>query len=210
MEYLANPQAIYELSFATIAAEANLARFSEDESNVATRIIHACGMVEIADKLHFSQHAAQGGIAALQNGCKIICDAKMVEMGLIRRNIPASCTILTPLADERTPDLAKELQTTRSSAAMNLVADKIEGAIFVIGNAPTALFALLEQIDQGAPAPALIIGMPVGFVGAAESKEELHKRAHLPSILVRGRQGGSAMAAAALNALAIMAAGEAT
>lgn len=203
--YLRDPDEIYRQSFATIEREADLERFSAQQKQVAIRMIHACGQVEIADQIAISPHAIQSGLAALQNARPVICDVKMVEHGLIRRNLKWDNPVLCSLDDPEAASHASELATTRTAAGMDLLADRIGAAIVVIGNAPTALFHLLEIIDSGATPPALVIGIPVGFVGAAESKEALAARTDLPFITLSGRAGGSAIASAALNALAILA-----
>jgi precorrin-8X/cobalt-precorrin-8 methylmutase len=200
-DYIRDGAEIYRHSFAIIRREADLARFSGPEERVAVRIIHACGMVEAAADLQFSPGAALAAIAALQGGAPILCDARMVAEGVTRARLPAANEVICTLADPSVAALAARLGTTRSAAALDLWLPKLAGAIVVIGNAPTALFRLLEMLAAGAPAPAAIIGMPVGFVGAAESKQALAASAY-PSIIVRGRKGGSAMAAAAVNALA--------
>ena len=193
--------AIYRRSFAIIRSEADLARFSPIEERVAVRVIHACGMVEAAGDLVFSPGAAEAAERALGAGLPIFCDARMVAEGVARARLPAENDVICTLADPATPALAERHGTTRTAAAIDLWLPRLGGAVVAIGNAPTALFRLLELIDAGAPAPAAIIGMPVGFVGAAESKEALID-CGLPAIVVRGRKGGSAMAAAAVNALA--------
>ena len=201
-DYIRDGAEIYRRSFAMIRREADLARFMPEEERVAVRIIHACGMVEIAADIHFSPGAARAGIAALATGAPILCDASMVADGVTRVRLPAANEVLCTLRDARVPGLAETMGTTRTAAAMELWRDRIGGAIVAIGNAPTALFRLFEMIDAGAPRPALVVGIPVGFVGAVESKEALVARADLASIVVRGRRGGSAMTAAAVNALA--------
>ena len=170
--------------------------------SLAVRIIHACGMVEIADDIIFSPGAAEAASMALRAGAPILCDANMVAHGVTRARLPANNEVICMLADPRVADLAKEAGNTRSAAALELWGDRLDGAVVAIGNAPTALFRLLEMLDAGAPRPAAVIGMPVGFVGAAESKELLRADKRVPFILVTGRKGGSAMAAAAINALA--------
>ena len=199
--YLRDAVEIYRNSFAIIRREADLARFSGPEERVAVRIIHACGMVEAAADIHFSEGAALAAIAALKRGAPILCDARMVAEGVTRSRLPAGNEVICTLGDPAVPDLAARLGTTRSAAALDLWLPRLKGAIVAIGNAPTALFRLLDMIDAGAPKPAAIIGMPVGFVGAAESKEALIASGPSASV-VRGRKGGSAMAAAAVNALA--------
>ena len=200
--YIRDGAAIYERSFAIIRAEADLARFTREEERVAVRVIHACGMVEAAADLVFTPQAAAIGIAALAAGAPILCDSAMVASGVTRARLPADNTVLCTLNDPRTPSLAAALGTTRTAAAMELWRDQLGGAVVAIGNAPTALFRLFELLDAGAAPPALVIGMPVGFVGAMESKEALLADGRAPAIIMRGRKGGSAMAVAALNALA--------
>jgi precorrin-8X/cobalt-precorrin-8 methylmutase len=200
--YIRDGAAIYARSFAIIRAEARLSRFSPQEERVAVRIIHACGMVEVADDIVFSPGAAEAARKALRTGAPILCDANMVAHGVTRARLPADNEVVCTLADPRTAQLARELGNTRSAAALELWRDRLAGAVVAIGNAPTALFRLLEMVRAGAPKPAAVIGMPVGFVGAAESKEALCACAELPHIVVAGRKGGSAMAAAAINALA--------
>jgi precorrin-8X/cobalt-precorrin-8 methylmutase len=200
--YIRDGAEIYRRSFAIIRAEADLARFSEEEERVAVRIIHACGMVEIAPDIAFAPGAVQAGIAALQAGAPILCDSQMVANGITRSRLPRDNPVVCTLNDPATPALAAALKTTRTAAAMELWRDRLGGAVVAIGNAPTALFRLLEMLDEGAPKPAAIIGMPVGFVGAAESKEALVADGRVPFLVVRGRRGGSAMTAAAVNALA--------
>jgi precorrin-8X/cobalt-precorrin-8 methylmutase len=201
--YLRDGAAIYARSFAIIRAEADLERFSADEAAVAVRMIHACGMVEAANEITFGLNCATAARAALRAGAPIFCDAEMVAHGIIRRFLPAANEVICTLNDARVPALAEKLGTTRSAAALELWADRLKGALVVIGNAPTALFRLLEMLDAGAPVPDAILGLPVGFVGAAESKDALAKDSRgVPFLIVRGRLGGSAMAAAAVNALA--------
>ena len=201
-DYIRDGAEIYRRSFAMIRAEARLARFTPEEERVAVRIIHACGMVEIADDIQFSPGAARAGIAALTSGAPVLCDASMVADGVTRTRLPAMNEVLCTLRDARVPGFAETMGTTRTAAAMELWRDRLGGAVVAIGNAPTALFRLFEMIDAGAPRPALVVGIPVGFVGAVESKEALIARTDIPSIVVRGRRGGSAMTAAAVNALA--------
>ena len=201
-DYIRDGAAIYARSFAIIRAEADLARFTRLEERVAVRIIHACGMVEIARDIVFSPELAARGEAALAAGAPILCDAGMVERGVTRARLPAGNAVICTLHDARVPDLARQLGNTRTAAAMELWRDRLGGSVVVIGNAPTALFRLFELIDAGAPRPVAVIGMPVGFVGAAEAKEALAARTDFDWVIVRGRKGGSAMAAAALNALA--------
>ena len=201
-DYIRDGAAIYARSFATIRAEADLSGFTPEQSKIAVRIIHACGMVEVAGSVAMTSDLVSKARAALQAGKPILCDSEMVAHGVTRARLPANNAVICTLRDERTPDLAKQIGNTRSAAALDLWGDQIEGAVVAIGNAPTALFHLLELIDSGGPRPAAIIGMPVGFVGAVESKDALAARSDLAHVIVRGRLGGSAMAAAALNALA--------
>jgi precorrin-8X/cobalt-precorrin-8 methylmutase len=201
--YEKDPAAIYAQSFAKVRAEARLDRFATDMRPVITRLIHACGMVEIANRLAFSAGAAAAGHAALVAGAPILCDCEMVGAGIIRRYLPAQNKVIVTLNDASVPDLAQGIGNTRSAAAVELWAEHLDGAVVAIGNAPTALFHLLELIDGGAPKPAVILGFPVGFVGAAESKAELAADSRgCDFIALRGRRGGSALAAAAVNALA--------
>ncbi|MCC9621315.1 precorrin-8X methylmutase [Thalassospira sp. MA62] len=206
-DYLRDPQEIYAQSFATIEAEADLARFSTDQRDVAIRIIHACGMVEMAQNIVFGGDIITAATRALANGKPIICDAEMVRHGIISRLLPAENPVICTLNDPRTFDQATRLQTTRSAAAVDGWCDHIEDAIIAIGNAPTALFHLLDAISAGKMAkPAAIIGMPVGFVGAAESKDVLIEHAgDVPFVTLRGRFGGSAVTAATVNALSRLA-----
>ncbi len=201
--YERDPTAIYKQSFATVREEARLERFGAGMESVAIRLIHACGMVEVADRLAFSQNAYVAGHAALVAGAPILCDCEMVGAGIIRRYLPAGNEVIVTLNDATVPALAQEIGNTRSAAAVELWRDHIDSAVVVIGNAPTALFHLLEMLDAGWPKPAVILGFPVGFVGAAESKAELVERPRgCEFVALRGRRGGSAMASAALNALA--------
>ena len=193
---------IYRRSFSIIRAEAELDRFTVEEEPVAVRIIHACGLIEAAADLAFAEGAAAAGREALQAGAPILCDAQMVAHGVTRARLPADNAVLCTLSDPAVPDLARQIGNTRSAAAMELWRDRLAGSVVAIGNAPTALFRLLELLDEGCPAPALVIGMPVGFVGAAESKEALMADGRVPYLVARGRRGGSAMACAAINALA--------
>ena len=202
-DYIRDGNAIYEKSFAIIRAEADLSRFTSDEADVAVRMIHACGMVEAAKQFAFSPGFVAAARQALRDGAPILCDAEMVAHGVTRARLPAGNEVICTLRDTRTAGLATEIGNTRSAAALELWRDRMEGALVAIGNAPTALFYLLDMIAAGAPKPAAIIGMPVGFVGAAESKDALADGDHaVPWAVVRGRLGGSAMTAAAVNALA--------
>ena len=201
-DYIRDGDAIYRLSFATIRAEANLSRFSPEEARVAVRVIHACGMVEITDDLQFGPGFATAARAALLRGAPVLCDSRMVAQGITRARLPAGNEIVCTLDAPDTPALAARIGNTRSAAALQLWGARLAGAVVAIGNAPTALFHLLELLDAGAPLPAAVIGMPVGFVGAAESKDALAADGRVPFAVVRGRRGGSAMAVAAVNALA--------
>ncbi|WP_425053278.1 precorrin-8X methylmutase [Psychromarinibacter sp. S121] len=201
--YLKDPAAIYAESFATVRREARLDRFDAGMARLVTRVIHSCGMVEIADRLAFSEGAFEAGETALRAGAPVICDCEMVGAGVIRRNLPVENEVIVTLNDHRTHGLARDLGTTRSAAAVELWRDRLDGAVVAIGNAPTALFHLLERLDEGWPKPAVILGFPVGFVGAAESKAELAANPRgCDFVALRGRRGGSAMASAAVNALA--------
>ncbi len=201
--YETNGAAIYAESFATIRAEAALSRFSRDEETVVVRMIHAAGMVGLEEHVCFSPGMAETARAALAAGAPILCDAYMVSEGITRPRLPAENEVICTLRDPRVPDMAKEMSNTRSAAALELWRPKLEGAIVAIGNAPTALFHLLNMLeDPDCPRPAAIIGCPVGFVGAAESKDALMQDLPVPSMIVRGRLGGSAITVAAVNALA--------
>jgi precorrin-8X/cobalt-precorrin-8 methylmutase len=201
--YEKDPAAIYAQSFATVRREARLDRFDAAMQGVAIRLIHACGMIDVADRLAFSPGAAEAGRAALARGAPVLCDCEMVAAGVIRRALPKGNDVIVVLNDPRVPGLAATMGTTRSAAAVSLWGARLNGAVVAIGNAPTALFHLLELLDAGAPRPAVILGFPVGFVGAAESKAELAARPRGAGfIALRGRRGGSAMASAAVNALA--------
>ncbi|MCP5074738.1 MAG: precorrin-8X methylmutase [Rhodobacteraceae bacterium] len=201
--YERDPKAIYAQSFATVRDEARLERFDMGMQQLAIRLIHACGMVEVADRLTFSGNAYAAGAAALQNGAPILCDCEMAGAGIIRRYLPAGNDVIVTLNEKGVPELAASIGNTRSAAAVELWQPHLEGAVVAIGNAPTALFHLLELIDQGWPKPACILGFPVGFVGAAESKAELAANPRgCEFVALRGRRGGSAIASAAVNALA--------
>ncbi|MEU0356901.1 precorrin-8X methylmutase [Streptomyces cyaneofuscatus] len=202
-QYEKDGPAIYRQSFATIRAEADLAGLPADVSQVAVRMIHACGMVDLVTDLAFSPNAVADARAALRSGAPILCDVAMVASGVTRKRLPADNDVVCTLSDPSVPELAAKLGTTRSAAALELWRDRMEGAVVAVGNAPTALFRLLEMIEEGAPRPAAVIGVPVGFVGAMESKEALAEHASgLEHLIVRGRRGGSAIAAAAINAIA--------
>jgi len=201
-DHIRDASAIYAQSFATIRAEADLAHLTADEARVAVRMIHACGMVEIVRELVFSLDFTDRAQAALQAGAPILCDSRMVASGVTRARLPAENNVSCLLGDPRVPERASQIGNTRSAAAVDLWGEATAGELCVIGNAPTALFRLIELIEAGGPSPAAIIGVPVGFVGAAESKEALEKFDRVASLIIRGRKGGSAMAAAAVNALA--------
>ncbi|AJC82056.1 precorrin-8X methylmutase (plasmid) [Rhizobium etli bv. phaseoli str. IE4803] len=202
-DYIRSGDAIYERSFAIIRAEADLSRFTEDQADIAVRMIHACGLVEAAEHFVFSADVVSAAREALKGGAPIFCDAEMVAQGVTRARLPAMNEVICTLRDPATPELAVKTGNTRSAAAMHLWLDRLGGSVVAIGNAPTALFHLLELLRDGAPKPAAILGMPVGFVGAAESKDALAENSYgVPFAIVRGRLGGSAMTAAAINALA--------
>jgi precorrin-8X/cobalt-precorrin-8 methylmutase len=201
-DYIRDGAAIYAHSFSIIRAEADLARFTKEEERVAVRIIHACGMVDVARHIVMSPTFANDAAAALRRGAAILCDSMMVAHGITRARLPAENEVICTLRDPRVPELAKDIGNTRTAAAMQLWLPHLAGALVVVGNAPTALFRLIELIDNGAPTPAAVIAMPVGFDGAAESKEAIAADGRVPFAIVKGRLGGSAMAAAAVNALA--------
>lgn len=202
-DYIKNGQNIYDRSFSIIRQEANLSAIDDDMEKIAVRIIHACGMVDIVNDIRFSKNAGTIGRNAIKNGAKILCDARMVADGVTKKRLPKHNDVLCTLNDDSVPEIATKIGNTRSAAALELWREHLKGSIVAIGNAPTALFYLLELLANGAPRPALILGFPVGFVGAAESKQALIDNAlNLPYIAVTGRRGGSAMAAAAVNALA--------
>ena len=200
--YERDPKSIYAASFATVRNEANLARFSPEMQAVVIRLIHACGMIEVADRIAYSPNAANAGSFALANGAPILCDCEMVGAGIIRRYLPANNEVIVTLNNPAVSELATTIGNTRSAAAIELWEPHIEGSVVAIGNAPTALFHLLELIDQGFPKPACILSFPVGFIGAAESKATLVASPRdCEFIALRGRRGGSAIASAAVNAL---------
>jgi len=201
--YLRDGAAIYERSFAIIRAEADLSAFAPEDAEIAVRMIHACGLVEAARHIAFGGDLVGAARRALAAGAPVLCDAEMVAHGITRARLPAGNEVICTLRDARVPALAERLATTRSAAALELWRAQLDGAVVAIGNAPTALFRLIEMLGSGAPKPAAIIGVPVGFVGAAESKAALAADPHgVPFLVVHGRMGGSAMAAAAVNALA--------
>jgi precorrin-8X/cobalt-precorrin-8 methylmutase len=202
-DYIRDGAEIYRQSFATIRAEADLAAIPADLEKLAVRLIHACGMVDIVSDLRFSCGAGIAGRRALATGAPILCDARMVAEGITRARLPADNRVVCTLSDPSVPERARAMNNTRSAAALELWRPHLEGAIVAIGNAPTALFHLLDMLDAGAPKPALILGFPVGFIGAAESKAMLAADSRgVPFVALLGRRGGSAMAAAAVNALA--------
>jgi precorrin-8X/cobalt-precorrin-8 methylmutase len=200
-EYERDGAEIYRRSFATIRAEADLSGLPEDVARVAVRMIHACGQVDLVDDIAFSPGVVLRAREALDAGAPVLCDAQMVASGITRRRLPKDNDVVCALDDPRTPGLAAELGTTRTAAALELWRDRLAGAVVAIGNAPTALFHLLELVEAGGPRPAAVLGIPVGFVGAVESKEAL-AASDLEFLVVRGRRGGSAITAAAVNAIA--------
>lgn len=203
MNYVKDGAAIYRESFSIIRREADLSTFQTDLARVVVRMIHACGMTDLPQDVQASPDAASAGVNALLAGAPLLCDATMVANGITRSRLPRNNEVVCTLSDTRTTELAENLHTTRSAAAIELWREKLAGSVVVIGNAPTALFHLLDILDDGAPRPALIVGIPVGFVGAAESKAALATNPFgIPFLTVRGRRGGSAIAAAAVNALA--------
>jgi precorrin-8X/cobalt-precorrin-8 methylmutase len=203
MDYIRNGDDIYRKSFAIVRAEANLDGLAADLVPVAVRLIHACGMTDIVRDLAASPHAVKIGREALAAGAPIFCDTQMVAHGITRKRLPASNEIICTLNHSEVPEIARRIDNTRSAAALELWQPQLEGAVVAIGNAPTALFHLLELLDEGAPKPAIVLGFPVGFVGASESKAELAANNRgVPFITLHGRCGGSAIAAAAINALA--------
>lgn len=203
IDYIRDGARIYERSFAIIRTEADLARFSSEEADIVVRMIHACGCVEVAGHVAFGAGLVGAAREAIARGAPILCDSEMVAHGITRARLPARNEVVCTLHDARVAMFAQKLGTTRSAAALDLWQDRLGGAVVAIGNAPTALFRLLEMLDAGAPKPAALLGIPVGFVGAAESKDALAADPRgVPFLTVRGRMGGSAMTAAAVNALA--------
>jgi len=201
-DYVRDGAEIYRRSFAIIRSESDLARFSPAEEKVAVRVIHACGMVEVARDIVMSPGFADNARWSLVAGAPILCDSRMVANGITRARLPAGNEVVCTLDDPKVPELARKIGNTRSAAALELWGERLTGAVVAIGNAPTALFRLLELLDAGAKPPAAVIGLPVGFVGAKESKDALAADGRVPFLIVKGRRGGSAMAAAAVNALA--------
>jgi precorrin-8X/cobalt-precorrin-8 methylmutase len=200
-EYEKDGAEIYRRSFATIRAETDLAGLPEDVARVAVRMVHACGQVDLVGDLTFSPDVVARAREALDAGAPVLCDAEMVASGVTRRRLPKDNDVVCTLNDPRTPGLAADLGTTRTAAALELWRDRLDGAVVAIGNAPTALFHLLEMVAAGAPRPAAVLGIPVGFIGAVESKDAL-AASDLEHLVVRGRRGGSAITAAAVNAIA--------
>ncbi|SDC13012.1 precorrin-8X methylmutase [Actinokineospora iranica] len=201
IDYIRDGAEIYRRSFATIRAEADLSGLPTDVARVVVRMIHACGMVDLVRDVAYSPDVVAAARAALLAGAPVLCDAHMVASGITRKRLPADNEVICTLSDPRVPALAEELGDTRSAAALELWRDRLDGAVVAIGNAPTALFRLLNMIDAGAAKPAAVLGLPVGFIGAAESKDAL-AAFPIPHLVVRGRRGGSAMAVAAVNAIA--------
>ena len=203
LDYIRDAAEIYRQSFAMIRHEADLSRFPEGVARVVVRLIHTCGQVDVAEHVAFTPGVADAAHRALAAGAPVLCDSSMVAAGITRSRLPAHNEVVSLVADARAPQLATQLGTTRSAAAVDLWADRLGGAVLAIGNAPTALFRLLELIDDGAPTPAAVVGGPVGFVGSAQSKQELIDAPRgMSYLVVTGRRGGSAMAAAAVNAIA--------
>jgi precorrin-8X/cobalt-precorrin-8 methylmutase len=203
LDYLRDGARIYERSFAVIRAEADLSRFSSEEAEIVVRMVHACGCVDITSRIVFGAGLVAAARAALSDGAPILCDSEMVAHGITRARLPANNDVVCTVRDPRVARLAQELHTTRLAAALELWKDRLGGALVAIGNAPTALFRLLEMLDAGTPKPTAILGVPVGFVGAAEAKEMLAANPRgVPFLTALGRMGGSAMTAAAVNALA--------
>lgn len=202
-DYIRDPAEIYKQSFMTIRREVDLSNLPNGMEAVFVRLIHACGMVDLVDDIAFSEGAFEAGVKALKSGAPVFVDVEMVAHGIIRRLLPAANDVICMLNDARVRPHAAEISNTRSAAQVDFWTDRLEGAVVAIGNAPTALFRLLENIAAGGPMPALVLGFPVGFVGAAESKDLLiANQWGIPFIAVKGRRGGSAMAAAAVNAIA--------
>ncbi|KAA0092300.1 precorrin-8X methylmutase [Mycolicibacterium sp. P1-18] len=203
LDYTRDAAEIYRQSFAMIRDEADLTRFPDDVSRVVVRLIHTCGQVDVAEHVAFTPGVAAAAHRALAAGAPVLCDSSMVAAGITRSRLPADNEVVSLVADPRAAGVAATMGNTRSAAGVDLWADRLGGAVVAIGNAPTALFRLLELIDQGAPVPAAVLGGPVGFVGSAQSKDELIDRPRgMDYLVVTGRRGGSAMAAAAVNAVA--------
>ncbi|MGE2833397.1 precorrin-8X methylmutase [Mycobacterium sp. SMC-4] len=203
LDYTRDAAEIYRQSFATIRDEADLSRFPDDVARVVVRLIHTCGQVDVAEHVAFTDDVVTRAQTALRDGAPILCDSSMVAAGITRSRLPADNEVVSLVADPRAPELAAKLGSTRSAAAVDLWADRMDGAVFAVGNAPTALFRLLELVDEGVRPPVAVLGGPVGFVGSAQSKDELIARPRgMSYLVVTGRRGGSAMAAAAVNAIA--------
>ena len=203
LDYIRDAAEIYRQSFATIRAEADPARFPDDVAGVVVRLIHTCGQVDVTEHVAYTDDVVTRARTALDAGAPVLCDSSMVASGITRSRLPADNEVVSLVADPGAADLAARLGSTRSAAGVDLWADRLGGAVLAIGNAPTALFRLLELIDEGAPVPAAVLGGPVGFVGSAQSKQELTDRPRgMSYLVVTGRRGGSAMAAAAVNAIA--------
>ena len=203
LDYIRDADEIYRQSFAAIRAEADLARFPADVAPVVVRLIHTCGQVDVAEHVAFTDDVVVRTRAALGSGVPVLCDSSMVAAGITAARLPANNEVVSLIADPRAAELAARRRTTRSAAAVELWADRLPGAVVAIGNAPTALFRLLELVDEGIAPPVAVLGGPVGFVGSAQSKQELIDRPRgMSYLVVRGRRGGSAMAAAAVNAIA--------
>ncbi|MDP6431214.1 MAG: precorrin-8X methylmutase [SAR324 cluster bacterium] len=205
MAYLRDPELIYQQSFTAIRKEADLSHFPQDIANIVVRMIHSCGMTDIAQNIVYTISVASAGKAALMQGAPVLCDSRMVCEGVIRAQLPAENEVLCWNNCPESAVLAKKLETTRSAAAVDLWRPKLAGAVVAVGNAPTTLFRLLEVMEEGVDPPAVIFGLPVGFVGAPESKELLVKQCKesVQFLTLTGRRGGSAMAAAAVNALTV-------
>jgi precorrin-8X/cobalt-precorrin-8 methylmutase len=203
LDYIRDAAEIYRQSFATIRAEADLTTFPEDVARVVVRLIHTCGQVDVAEHVAFTPGVVAATHAALLAGAPILCDSSMVAAGITATRLPGGNEVVSLVADPRAPELAQRRETTRSAAGVELWADRLAGAVVAIGNAPTALFRLLELVDDGVAGPVSVLGGPVGFVGSAQSKQELIDRPRgIEYLVVKGRRGGSAMAAAAVNAIA--------
>ncbi len=208
LDYIRDPAEIYRLSFETVEREVAMERYSAAMQRVVTRLVHSCGMTNIVEDLDFSDSAAEAGVTALQSDCAVYCDVEMVKAGIIERNLPGASRLVCTLNDKRAGVYGKAARNTRTASAVDFW-DELEGSICVIGNAPTALFRLLERVDEDGVKPALIIGIPVGFIGAVESKRELADNPRGSQfITVHGRRGGSAMASSVVNALAYLATGK--
>jgi precorrin-8X/cobalt-precorrin-8 methylmutase len=203
LDYIRDAAEIYRQSFAAIRAEADLSRFPGDVARVVVRLIHTCGQVDVTEHVAYTDDVVARAGEALRNGAPVLCDSSMVAAGITAARLPADNQVVSLVADPRAPELAARRQNTRSAAGVELWADRLGGAVLAIGNAPTALFRLLELVDEGVPPPAAVLGGPVGFVGSAQSKRELIDRPRgMSYLVVQGRRGGSAMAAAAVNAIA--------